>query len=257
VLLFVWLGSRFTARTKTVPVVMSPENPGGGPTPSAADGLTLEAPTVQELQQETQLALPDFRRTLAAVDDVLATRKAELAATLDAQETDDAGGGRATGSGGAAAFGAGAGTAGLPRSQRWEIHFAAGTVLDDYRRELDFFGIEIAAVSPDGRVEYVRRFTASPPTVERERTAPETRLYMQWRAGSARLASDRELLEAAGVRTAGKQLVQFIPPDLEERLARLEYDFAKREAAKIRRTRFATRPAGNGFEFYVAEQIPF
>jgi hypothetical protein len=79
---------------------------------------------------------------------------------------------------------------------------------------------------------------------------------MQWRRGSARLEADRKLLESAGVSTADKTLVQFIPTDLEDRLARLEFDFAKRAAGKIRKTRFATRAIGTGFEFFVEDQTP-
>jgi hypothetical protein len=256
VLLFVWLGSKFTARTKTVPVVLQTESSGGSLAGTSAEGMTLDAPTVEEIQTTTQVELPNFRAFPAAVDRLLATRRAELDATLDLLEPETIRGGRSTGTGSAPAFGSGSDTGGLSRSQRWEIRFAAETVLDDYRRELDFFQIELAAATLDGRIEYVRGFTQSPPTVERDRTAAETRLYMQWRSGSARLAADRALLESAGVETAGKQLVQFIPPDVEERLARLEYDYAKREAAKIRKTRFAVRPVGGGFEFFVEEQIP-
>lgn len=256
VLLFVWLGSKFSSRTRTVPVVLEPEKSGGSPLGASPDGQTLEAPSVQEVQRQAQLALPEFRSTLAAVDDLLANRRAELETTLDRLENESVGGGRSTGTGNAPAFGDGAGTGGLSRSQRWELRFASDDTLDGYRRELDYFGIELAAVAADGRIEYVRGFSRSQPTVDRARAAPETRLYMQWRRGSPRLAADRKLLESAGVDVAGKTLVQFLPADLEERLARLEFDFAKREARKIRKTRFATRPAGDGFEPFVEEQIP-
>jgi len=256
VLLFVWLGSKFVVRTKTVPVVVQPEKPGGSSDGVSSEGVTLDAPTVQELQQASQIALPEFRSTSAALDELLAERGTELAASLEGLDAPSAGGGRATGSGTDAAFGAGEGAGGLPRSQRWEIRFASGDTLAEYRRELDFFGIELAAVAADGRVEYVRRFAQKTPTVDRERSAAETRLYMQWRRGSSRLDADRKLLESAGVVTTEKTPVQFIPPELERRLAELEREFAGREAKNIRKTRFASRPADRGFEFFVEEQIP-
>lgn len=256
VLLFVWLGSKLSSRTRTVPVVLEPERPGGDPFGISAEGQQLEAPTTQEVQRQAQLALPEFRSTLAAVDDLLAAHWAELETTLDRLEEESVGGGRSTGTGDAPAFGAGEGAGGIARAQRWELRFASDDTLDDYRRELDFFGIELAAMSADGRIEYVRNFTRPQPTVERERTTPETRMYMQWRRGSPRLEADRKLLSSAGVDVTGKTLVQFLPAALEERLARLEFDYAKREVRKIRKTRFATRAVAGGFEPYVEEQAP-
>lgn len=256
VMFFIWLGSKLSVHTRTVPVTLQAEPTGGVASGTSAEGMMLDAPTVQEIQRETQIALPEFRRTLSAVDDLLATNRAELETTLDRLEQESAGGGKSVGTGNAPAFGEGAGTGGFPRSVRWEIRFASGETLEEYRRELDHFGIELGAVSRDGGVEYVRHFTRNPPMVERNRSAPESRLYMQWRRGSARLEADRKLLESAGVSTSEKTLVQFIPTDLEDRLARLEFDFAKRAAGKIRKTRFATRPIGTGYEFFVEDQTP-
>lgn len=256
VLLFIWLGSKLSARTRTVPVVLQTEPTGGNLSGTSTDGMTLDAPTVQEIQRETQIALPEFRRTLDAVDALLATDRAELETTLDRLEQISSGGGKSTGTGNAPAFGDGQGTGGFPRGVRWEIRFASDDTLDEYRRELDYFNIELGAVSRDGAVEYVRLFTQEPPTVDRNRISPEARLYMQWRRGSARLEADRRLLEAAGVSTAGKTLVQFIPTDLEARLAQLEYDYAKREPTKIRKTRFAARASGDKFEMFVESQTP-
>jgi hypothetical protein len=256
VLLFIWLGSKLSAHTRTVPVALQTEPTGGSPSGASSDGVTLDAPTVQEIQRETQIALPEFRRTLDAVDALLAKDRGELDVTLDRLEQFSSGGGKSVGTGNAPAFGSGDGTGGIPRSQRWEISFASGETLDDYRRELDYFGIELGAVSSAGAVEYVRGLSRNSPLVDRDRKSNETRLYMQWRRGSPRLDADRRLLEGAGVSTAGKTLVQFIPPELEERLGRLEFDFAQRDAGKIRKTRFATRSDGDGFAIYVEDQTP-
>jgi hypothetical protein len=256
VLLFVWVGSKFVVRTQTVPVVMLPEDAGGSPVGTSSEGMTLEAPTVAEIQRETNVTLPEFRQSLAAVEDLIANRKAELDTAFTKINADETGGGRSAGTGNAPQFGSGSGRGGLSRSQRWEIRYASGDTLDAYTKELDFFGIELAAVSGDGAVVYARDFGRPKPTLSRNRAEPETRLYMQWRDGSARRESDRRLLERVGIATAGQTLVQFIPPAVEERLAQLEFEFARREARQIRKTRFAVRNAGGGFEFYVEEQTP-
>lgn len=256
VLLFMWLGSRLVTYVKTVPVVLQPESPGGSETGTTSEGMTLESPTAAEVLRETNVVIPDFKQSLQAVEDLVANKQAELDTALMQIDAVAAGGGRSVGTGTGLLFGSGRGTGGLSRSQRWEIHYSAGDTLDAYAKELDFFGIELAAVAADGTSVYARNLAQPKPTVDRNRSEPESRLYMQWRAGSSRRETDRKLLAKAGIDTAGRTLVQFIPPAVEEQLAQLEYAFAKVEAKKIRKTRFAVRPQGKGYEFFVAEQTP-
>jgi hypothetical protein len=255
VLAFMWIGSRFVVESKAVPVTLVPDDPGGSLLGTSSDGVTLDAPTREEVARETGVALPDFRQTLAAVDDLIAARRAEVETVLGPL-VENSGGGGSTGSGNAPAFGRGEGRGGLARSDRWEIRYASGETLADYCKELDFFGIELAAVERDGRAVYCRNFAQPKPLVDRNRTTLEQRLYMTWRLGSARRDTDRKLLERNGIATDGRTIVQFIPAAAEELLARLEYEFAKREPTAILRTRFAVRPHGAGFEFYVEDQTP-
>lgn len=255
VLAFIWIGSKFVVETKTVPVTLVPDDPGGSLLGTSSDGVALDAPTREEVARETGVALPDFRQTLAAVDDLIATRRAEVETVLGPL-VENSGGGGSMGTGNAPKFGRGEGSGGLARSDRWEIRYASGETLAAYCKELDFFGIELAAVDRDGRVAYCRNLAQPQPLIERERATPEQRLYMTWRLGSARRDTDRKLLERNGIATDDRTIVQFIPPAVEELLARLEYEFAKREPAAIRRTRFAVRPHGAAYEFYVEDQTP-
>lgn len=256
VLLFMWIGSRLAVSIKTVPVTLQPESPGGSEAGTSSEGMTLEAPTAAEVMRETKVAIPDFKQSLEAVDDLIANKQAELDTALARLDSAESGGGRSTGTGTGLLFGSGAGTGGLSRSQRWEIRYSAGETLDAYAKELDFFGIELAVVSADGKVTYVRNFAQPKPTVDAARSQAESRLYMQWRPGSSRRETDRKLLAKAGVDARGKTLVQFIPPGVEEQLAQLEYAFAKVDAKKIRKTRFAVRQQGTSYEFFVEEQTP-
>lgn len=256
VLLFMWIGSRLTNYVKTVPVTLLPESPGGSEAGTSSEGMTLESPTAADVLRETKVVIPDFKQSLAAVDDLIANKQAELDAAFVRLDAGESGGGRSTGTGTGLLFGSGPGTGGLSRSQRWEIRYAAGETLDAYAKELDFFGIELAAVSADGKVVYARNFSQPKPTIYGNRAEPESRLYMQWRPGSARSETDRRLLAKSGVDVGGKTLVQFIPPAVEERLAQLEQAFAKLDAKKIRKTRFAVRKQGAVYEFFVEEQTP-
>jgi hypothetical protein len=252
ILLFIWIGSKFVVTTKTVPVVLEPASIGEGAPGSSGDGSSLEAPTLADLRRDTRVVLPDFRRALTAVDELVAEHREQLEAVAAPTEQTSAGGqggGRGTGSG----VGEGSGSG---RGGRWEIAYTEGSTLDEYCSELDFFRIELAAVGPDGKAEYCRNFTQPKPTVDRDRASPETRLFLQWREGSPRREADRALLEKAGIATGGKTIVQFIPAEVEQALAQLEYDFARRTAPQIYKTRFAVRSQGNRFQFVVQEQIP-
>lgn len=256
VLGFIWIGSRLVQpQTRTIPVVLEREPSGGVETGVGTEGMTVDAPTLDDIRRDTNVLLPDFRQTLATVDDLVASRRAELENSLGLLEVSGGASGKSTGTGDAAAFGRGGGAGGIPRSERWEIRFSSGETLEEYCRELDFFGIELATVDSSGRLEYCRNLSRPQPEVVRNRTEPEERLFMSWRPGSARRETDRRLLERNGLAVAERTLVQFIPPDVEQLLARLERDFKGREPASIRKTVFAVRRTANGFEFFVESQI--
>jgi hypothetical protein len=256
ILLFIWLAGVWSDGTgHVVPVAFHPGQ-GGDSESVDTGGMKLEAPTLEEIQRTTDLPLMGFRDALTQVEQIARTHSADLASLEQSLPLPTAGGGAAQGFGDSPSADNGPGGGGVARGERWEIGFTPGITLDDYRKQLDFFGIELAAVAPGGGIEYVRGFTGGKPQVERTRSVPETRMYMSWREGSARREADRVLLEAAGVSTAGKQLVQFLLPDMERTLAQLEHTFAGRDARTIRRTRFGIRSKDTGFELYVSEQIP-
>lgn len=257
VLGFIWIGSRFVRdKNRTVPVVWENETTGGVEYGVGSEGMTVDAPTLDEIRRDTNVVLPDFRQTLATVDDLVASRRTELENSLGLLEVAGGAAGKSSGTGNAPAFGSGEGTGGIARSDRWEIRFTSGETLEEYCRELDFFAIEPAAVDATGRLEYCRKLSQPNPEVVRNRTEPETRLFMSWRPGSARRETDRRLLERCGIDTAEKTIVQFIPAEVEQRLARLEREFNGREPAAIRKTVFAVRRANDGYEFFVESQIP-
>lgn len=255
ILLFIWLAGRYAADGgRMVPVVFHPGDGGDSASLDTA-GLQLEAPSLQEIERETDLPLPGLRDSLTLVEQVVASNAVELTNLDRSLMPSTAGGGAALGTGDQAAFGSGGGS-GVARGDRWEIQYSPGITLEEYGRQLDHFQIELAAVSPTGQIEYVRNLSKRPPTVERERTQSETRLFMSWREGSPRREADRKLLELAGISTTGKQFVQFLSPELEQTLAALEIKFANRDPRTVRRTRFGVRPTSAGFEFFVTEQVP-
>ena len=212
-----------------------------------AGGSQLEIPT-DESYEAANHAEENLRRNLTRLDEAAA--KAEQLDDLslaDAKETDGFGtGGHRRGSDTLSEI------SGKPR--RWEVQFDK-TSLDAYARQLDFFGIELAALLPDGKVAYAFNLTKSKPDSRFADNPHETekRYYLTWRKGNLRKA-DRELLSRAGIDAGDGIIIKFLPPEVEAQLVALAKSRAGSKAENVERTRFGVRPAENGFAFYVLEQ---
>lgn len=252
-LFVVWFTNRVFARQEAVPVVM--QDVGGGSLDGiAGESIEIESPNQDEIAEETDLEdEPELQETLAMVMDTIATREADLADPSLTDEISSSRSGASTGDGRAPGLGSGDGTPGVPRAQRWEIRFADGATLDEYAKQLDFFKIELGAIGATSTVYYASNLAANKPT---QRTAPgdqEKRLYMSWQGGSLRSA-DKALLNRAGIKTDGRLLVQFYPPETESVLLGQELAYKNRNQSEIRKTVFGVRAAGGGYEFYVIDQ---
>jgi hypothetical protein len=242
ILLFlIWLTNRVFATQLTVPVEFLDEM-AGSPDAALGAGRDFEEPGVEELQN---LAEPSVQDVLAAVSETVSAQAAATEGFLDATaQGHGVGDRRSPGTGGSDI---------VPRWQRWEIRFAS-TSPDGYARQLDHFGIELAAVGGSATIDYAHNLGQPVPQRRSGRGDEEKRLYMTWRSG--RLQDiDRELLDRAGVATQGRLVVQFYPPQVEQTLARLERERAGRRSLKeIRKTVFGVRSGGRGYDFYVIDQ---
>ncbi len=67
---------------------------------------------------------------------------------------------------------------------RWFIRFADGSSLSEYAKQLDFFGIELGAIMPDGRLAYISGLAGTPKVRYAASGKDEKRLYMKWEAAS-------------------------------------------------------------------------
>lgn len=154
------------------------------------------------------------------------------------------------------ALGSGKGVGGIPREQRWFIRFDDQVSLDDYAKQLDFFGIELGALLNDGRLIILSKLSQGRATVRTVlKGSDEQRLYMTWQAGERRFA-DVQLFAKAGFDIpATAPTFQFYPAATEAQLAQLERDFKGRPAAQIRRTYFVVLREGAGYRFQVVRQM--
>jgi hypothetical protein len=215
--------------------------------------LSLSWPSAEEAAAESDLSEPEFESLLETVIDAAAIHAAQFGddALFEDQPHSR---GDAKGRASAASAGQGNGPPGIPPHLRWEIDWGGADTLDVYARKLDCFGIELGAygVPGLGQVTYVSHLSRPHPHIRVGASRIDERLYMSWRGG-ARQEADRSLAARAGV-LSGKVLLQFLPRETEELLLRVEHDYANRDAATIRKTRFGVRSAGKGYEFFVIEQ---
>ncbi len=250
-LFVIWLTNRMSPPLKAVPI--QAENLGGHPEGVLGDSLQLDAPDAEEISREADLEEPMVEQTLALVETAVATYLAMLEETEPGEDPDAGKSGRSEGTGENPALGEGGGSAGgVPRYRRWVIRYEASS-LEEYARQLDFFGIELAAVG-GGRVEYASRLSQARPV--RRVAQPgeqENRLYMSWTEGSLK-KYDLQLLRKAGINPEGKIVLQFYPPEVEQQLAQLEVAFRGHDPKQIRRTYFRVQRSGSGYRFVVVDQ---
>ncbi len=142
----------------------------------------------------------------------------------------------------------------IPPWERWEIRYAS-TSLAEYARQLDFFQIELGGVGGSPHVDYVFDLSSDSPARRRGPSRDEQRIYLSWRSGKLR-EFDTELVQRAGVETSGRILLQFLPPEVCQRLLELEREHAgARPPREWLRTVFGVRRSGAGYEFFVADQM--
>jgi hypothetical protein len=141
--------------------------------------------------------------------------------------------------------------------KEWEIYFEDGIDPEEYARRLDFFSIEVAAISKDGRVDYISDLTKPKPAKRQGERGDDPRLYIGWKSGSLH-AVDRRLLRKAGIASNDKTLTHYFPREVQEQMHQLELEYANHHPREIELTRFQIRPRENddGYQFVVIEQKP-
>lgn len=150
-------------------------------------------------------------------------------------------------------YGFGPGDGSRPREERWTVLFAPGQTAEEYARQLDFFGIELATINGPDSLIYASALSSPQPRVRVGPGASDRRLFFAWQ-GQGRKVSDVELLRKAGIEVGDKPILQFVPQPIEETLARLELTYRGRKSAEIRVTRFKVVPQGAGYAFEVIDQ---
>ena len=218
--------------------------------------LKIESPEEEVPNPSPTEEVLEEQEVTEVVDNVveLAEQATTQATQVNAQTSDATGTpGSASGTGGAP-LGSGDGVGGIPNEQRWFIRYSDKSSLNEYAAQLDFFGLEMGALLPAGRLALMSKMSAAKPTVNYKTSGKgETRLYMTWQGGN-RKEADEKLFKKGGVDVSGAVLFHFYPKKTEQLLLKTEYDYAKRKASEIRRTYFVVVKQGSGYSFVVTRQ---
>ncbi len=242
-----------TSGGKVVTEVMPPiaENPAGRGENAEGFERDFEPPGAEEVED---LLEPTMEETLTAVTDAVST----VAASLDSVDSNATATTQGSGAGDSRQAGPeGEGDDIVPRFERWKLKFAAKNLVA-YATQLDYYGIELAAIGGQIQgVDYAKNLAAAPQT-RRGESETEKRLYFMWTVAGPLMQYDRQLLQKAGIPLNGRQMLKFVPPELENRLAAAELEYARgqghQSVTEIAQTVFESQPADGGYTFVVIEQ---
>jgi hypothetical protein len=150
-------------------------------------------------------------------------------------------------------LGFGPGDGGVSREQRWSIIYNTRHDAEEYARQLDALGVELAVVHGTEQLLYISHFSDPTPTKRFGTGRSDHRLYFLWQ-GRGRKASDLALFRKAGEEIGDENVFQFYSAAAEQRLAELEVKYKGRNPGEIRVTRFQVVPKGESYDFEVVAQ---
>jgi len=268
-LFLIYQTTRAFAGRVTAPLLIVDVFGGGGGSPEGTAGSTekvdvpgAEAAPQASNNEETAADFeePSVQMTPPAYLDAAAEAGENLAEVDAAAEMPNGGvvgsGKRASKLGtGGPGLGLGPGDGGVPADQRWSVVYNPGQTPDEYARQLDALGVELAVVTGQNQLTFVSRFSAAKPSLRYGSGQGDDRLYFIPQ-GRARKAADVALLNKAGLNLSDPVVMQFYPKAVERTLADLEVRYKGRQPAEIRFTRFSVVARGGGYGFAVLAQEP-
>ena len=250
-LLVLFFTSRILTNQKAVPVTLT-EVATRSENAILGFDRDLEAPGMEELPDLTK---PQLEKVLSIIADSVSSSMAQLDnQALDSDQIASKGKQRGDlreiGPGGEGV------EERVPRAQRWRIRYQGDTI-EEYARQLDYFGIELAVLGQDNRVHYAYNLSKEKPDTKVKTPREENRLYMTWRSGPLK-AADLELLSRTGIATGDRPILQIYPAAVEKIFLQEEKNYSGgRNVNDIRRTIFGVKQDGGTYAFYVIDQRYF
>jgi len=144
--------------------------------------------------------------------------------------------------------------------QRWFIRFGDRGTIDEYARQLDFFGIELGLHVGD-KIVILSNLSQNNSSSRVVTSGKELKnqWYFTW-AGGGRKKADIQLLKQKlpGQYKANADrgiIFHFYPQETIQNLGRLEKRQSKQPVSQIARTYFGVRRRGDGYEFMVTKFV--
>jgi hypothetical protein len=249
-LFIIWLTSRWSFPPRAIEPII--ENPAGRGDNAEGFERDFEPPGAEEVEE---LMEPTLQDTLEAVTDAV-SKVAGALVTNDSQATATTAG---TGAGDSRPPGPeGEGEDIIPRFERWQLNFSARDIRQ-YATQLDFYQIELGAIGGSIQgVDVAKNLAGSAQKYRIEDTEGEKRLYFMWNSPSPLMEFDRQLLQQASIELPNRQMLKFIPKDLENLLAQIELEYSTSKGhpsvTEIAKTVFESKPEGSGYKFEVVSQ---
>ncbi|TWU34516.1 hypothetical protein [Novipirellula artificiosorum] len=246
----IWVFSRLEFPPKPIKPII--ENPAGRGENAEGFERDFEPPGAEEVEE---LLEPTLQDTIQAVTDAISN----IAASLDTMNTSLSGDTLGSGRGDSRPPGPmGEGADIVPRGERWRLNFNA-TSLANYAGQLDFYKIELGAIGGSIQgVDVAGNLAGSPQKRRIVDTENEKRLYFMWTTPSPLMQYDRQLLQKAAIPLPNRQMLKFIPEQLENQLAQIEIEYATAKGhpsiTEVAKTIFESKADGNGFKFEVIDQ---
>jgi hypothetical protein len=254
----VWYSNRIS-KPAVPPVLELIEIPGGVDDGSIDETLRIDSPD-DPLDDPSLEDAPEVETEIEEMIEHVVELSPEAAQQVQQQfelDVESSGKSGSVEGTGRRALGRGAGQQGMPRDQRWFVRFSDHGGLEEYARQLQFFGIELGALLEGNRLVYLARL-GSPQPVTRTVSSGggEKRLYMTWQGGNLRRL-DVQLFHKAGIDVGVGTVFHFYPPETEAMLAKSEREYRNVPVKQIRRTYFVVRRSGATYKFVVTRQTFF
>ena len=263
----IYITNQAYASRVTAPLQIIEVSGGGGGSPEGTPGSTEKidvpgadaGPLASNNEEEAgDFEEPAVQATPGAMIDAAAEAGSSLA-EVDLGPVMPSGGTVASGKrasklgSGGPGLGFGPGDGGVAREQRWSIVYPPDQTPEEYARQLDALGVELAVVAGPDQLTYLSNLSSDEPTKRYGSGRSDGRLYFLWE-GRGRKASDLALIRKAGIPLGEGVVLQFYPRGVEEQLAQLEVRYRGRQPGEIRVTRFGVVPKDNGYGFQVIAQ---
>lgn len=218
----------------------------------------LDVPTTEEVEQ---LHEPTAEQAMAMATEAISNVAGSFEG-IESESNANSSGEGGHGKRSAGGEGNGSGSGGTPRNERWMLKFTARDKRN-YARQLEFFKIKVGAIGGGiATVDTVANVESAPTLNSGASKDFRGVLYFMNTNSNVLEQYEKQILQAAGVPIAGRQVLKFIPDETEEMLAQAEAKFylANRSKdlriAEVVKTVFECRlkKDGVGYEFVVVDQ---